>query len=253
MKNKLHRRSLLKKAGSTALGVSALSTTWPASADPADETISFRSVLPGKLDRPWPGPEYCSNPLQDWHVHSGRLECISAGDRNVALLTRDVSERIGDLQVSVRLGGLSNAAYEQGFAGFWIGAKHPMNDYRATAIYGCGMNAGINADERLFIGRFEASAPRVRPGDEMQLQFHARPSATGYTAMLRAISLAGNHSMEIHHDVPLDWLTGGLALVCSSGWSIPLHLSLCSSRIPASIFRISTAADPCASGSRTGP
>lgn len=227
MKNKLDRRSFLKKAGSTALGVSALSMPWPASSQSAEEAISFRSVWPAKLNRPWPGPEYWSNPLQDWRVHSGRLECISAGgDRNVALLTRDVSERTGDLHMSVRLGGLSHAAYEQGFVGFRIGAKHPMNDYRATAIYGRGMDAGINADGRLFIGKLEVSAPRVQLGDEMQLLFHARPSVTGYTATLRAISLAGNHSVEIHRDVPSAWLTGGLTLVCSSGPVDPTPVEL---------------------------
>ena len=179
--------------------------------------ISFRSAWAHEVNRPWPGPEYWPNPLQDWRIREGRLECFSpGGDRNVALLTRDVAERPGDLTLGVRLGRLDSAPLENGFVGFRIGAKSPMNDYRATAIYGRGMHVGINADGRLFIGTLEAGAPKVDLGRELHLELHAQPSGTGYLVTLRATSMDRSHAAETAREVPAQWLTGGVALVCSS-------------------------------------
>ena len=219
MKNSLNRRSFLKKAGGTALGAAALTFTGPALANSADDPgQSFRSVWSHGINRQWPGREYWSNPLQDWRIREGRLECFSAGgDRNVALLTRRIAERTGDLLLRVRCGPLDAAPRARGFVGFRVGIKSPMNDYRADAIYGRGMNAGVNADGRLFLGALKPSAPTIDITHEMQLELQARPSATGYTVKLRAASVHGGHAAEVEQEVPSDWLVGGLALVCSSG------------------------------------
>ncbi|MGC8549128.1 MAG: alkaline phosphatase D family protein [Acidobacteriaceae bacterium] len=211
------RRSFLKSAGVTALGATALSR-WPAAAEEARRNPSFRSQWPESFSRPWPGQQYWSNPLQDWRVQDGRLECFSpGGDRNVFLLTREVADRRGDLTMSVQLGKLDKKETTQGLVGFRIGIKNPMNDYRATAIYGRGMNLGIHADGRLFIGELEASAPRVNLNRDVVLQMHASPSAQGYKVLLRASAPTGKKAVEVTREVPADWITGGVALVCSSG------------------------------------
>ena len=221
MKNRLDRRSFLKSVGSTALGASACSWDWPSLGEAPVASPSFKSTWPS-AQRPWPGPEYWPNPLQDWQVRAGRLECVSAGgDRNVALLTRDISARDGDLKLSVELGKLDAAAPAEGFVGFRVGTKHRMQDYRATAIYGQGMNAGVLADGRLFIGAPDDAAPRIELNDPIRLELHAQPSAAGYKAVLRATSLHGSHAAEVARTVPGEWLTGGLALVCSSGAVAP--------------------------------
>ena len=217
MRNRIDRRSFLKKSGGTALGTTAFSLARPAIAAETPDEISFRSMWPRDALRPWPGPEYWPNPLQDWRVSEGRLECFSpGGDRNVALLTREISSRSGNLVLGVRLGQIGNASLERGFVGFRVGTKHQMGDYRAAAIYGRGMDAGVNADGRLFIGVLEASAPKVDLGGEIHLQLEARPSAAEYTVSLRATSVHTGKVAEITRHVPNDWLTGGVALVCSS-------------------------------------
>ena len=231
MPYRLNRRSFLKKAGSTALGASALSWNWSATAAETDPAASFRSAWPQAVDRPWPGPEYWSGPLQDWRIRGGRLECIAAGaDRNVALLTREVAARPGDLTLGVTLGRLDEAVLDRGYVGFRIGCKHQMNDYRATAIYGRGMEAGIHADGRLFLGTLEASAPRVDLNTDLntglRLQLHAKPTASGYQLTLEAASPHGGHSARITRVIPADWLTGGLALVCSSAAPTPSPVAL---------------------------
>jgi hypothetical protein len=144
---------------------------------------------------------------------------LFAGRRshNVALLTRTVADRPGELTLSVRCGQLEQTTLDQGFVGFRIGIKHQIEDYRAAAIYGRGMSAGINADGRLFIGSLETSAPKIDLADELRLEFHAQPSVAGYAVLLRATTRPQGRTVETTRDVPADWLSGGLALVCSSG------------------------------------
>ncbi len=217
MKKRLSRRSFLKKAGYTAFGTVALSGHRLSDAEEAGGNSSFQSQWPKTLSRPWPGPEYWSNPLQDWRVQNGRLECFSpGGDRNVFLLTREVAHRRGDLVMSVRLGKLDEGALKQGCVGFRVGIKNPMNDYRATAIYGRGMNVGINADGRLFIGTLEKSAPLADLNRELHLHLQAAPLSTGYKVVLRVTDADGQNAVETSREVPDTWIAGGLALVCSS-------------------------------------
>jgi hypothetical protein len=46
-----------------------------------------------------------ANPLQDWRIAKGRIECTNAAaDRNVQVLTRHIGERKGTLDMRVRVG-----------------------------------------------------------------------------------------------------------------------------------------------------
>ena len=218
MKNQLDRRSFLKKAGSTALGVTALTLTGSELGAHAEARESFRSSWPHDVSRAWPGPEFWTNPLQDWRLRDGRLECFRpGGDRNVVLLTREVTARNGDLALSVRVGQIEQKPLDRGFVGFRVGIQSLVDDYRAAAVHGRGMNAGVNADGRLFLGTIDPSSPKVDLTHDLRLDLHAAPSNGGYKVVLRATSLSGEHSAEISREVPAEWLTGSLALVCSSG------------------------------------
>jgi hypothetical protein len=82
-------------------------------------------------EREWIGPEYRTNPLQDWKLADGRMECrVAGGDRNVFLLTKEVGDRQGDLSMSVKLGRLEGQSgpLSEGFAGFRLGIKGQFND-----------------------------------------------------------------------------------------------------------------------------
>ncbi len=182
----------------------------------------FRSRWPDAIERPWVGPEYWSNPLQDWRVREGRLECfVAGGDRNVYLLTREVQAARGELAMSVRLGRLEEdrAPLEEGFVGFRLGIRGNFNEYRDSAVRGFGVNAGMAADGRLFIGRLEAAAPRVSPPlEDVELRLNARPAGPSYKVTLEALDRQGRKLAEVaRQDVQGEWLPGGLALVCSSG------------------------------------
>lgn len=217
MSEQINRRSFVKRAGVATAGASALARDVQTRAALEQPVPSFQSTWTADVDRPWVGADYWTNPLQDWRVRAEHLECHSAGgDRNVALLTRSVADRAGDLQLSVRFGPLDTATREQGFVGFRVGVKHQFEDYRAAAIYGQGLNAGVNADGRLFIGSLEPAAPRVNLAGEVRLRLEATALESGYSLSLRADGPSQSATVEIKRDVPSDWLTGGVALVCSS-------------------------------------
>src|SRR5687768_14688711 len=97
----------------------------------------FRSRWDACPDRLWLGPEYWANPLQDWQTANGRIECTHAApDRNVHVLTRQLGERVGTLDMRVRLGRLGNAPAPAESAGFRIGAQGPLAEYRNNLIFG---------------------------------------------------------------------------------------------------------------------
>ena len=187
----------------------ALIGVWPADAQ-------------SDAERPWIGPDFWSNPLQDWRLRNGRIECItSGGDRNLFLLTKELGDAAVDFSTSVILGRVEGDQdpLGEGFAGFRIGIRGEFDDYRDSAIYGKGMNAGVASDGMLFIGAPDASGPRVANFPRtMQLRLDARSISGGYRLQISAIDFTGNvlASASRENISPAD-LQGGLALVCSSG------------------------------------
>ena len=124
------------------------------------QAADFTSAWPQSVERIWIGPDYWANPLQDWRVSEGRLECIiPGGNRNVNLLTYQLSADRGGFTTSVRLGRTrpSEGALSAGWVGFRLGIRGQVDDYRYAALRGTGIDAGLNTDGRLFIGEESAS------------------------------------------------------------------------------------------------
>ena len=182
----------------------------------------FQSDLPTDLTRIWVGPEYWANPLQDWQLNDGCIECVqSGGDRNVYLLTRSISARDGYFNMSVTLGQLdpSAEALDDGFVGFKIGIQGQFDDYRDCAVRGAGFRAGLHTGGRLFIGKIDPSAPViVPPYEDITLTLSAVLHGETYALTLAATDAAGQTLSQVSRmDIAADWLTGGVALVCSNG------------------------------------
>ena len=121
----------------------------------SDQKSDFRSDWPKDVVRTWVGPEYWANRLQDWRIANGRLEClVSAPNRCVHVLTRQLGVHKGEFKMSVHFGLLNkeSSSSAKNRVGFRIGAQGEFNDYRDSAIYGKGLDAGITATGKLFIG-----------------------------------------------------------------------------------------------------
>src|SRR6266542_924320 len=113
---RLTRRRFI--AGSASFAASSVAARLlPAHAQqPAAE---FRSRWDACPDRLWLGPEYWANPLQDWQIANGRIECTNRSpDRNVHVLTHQLGERHGTLEMSVRIGRLGSAPGPSESVGF---------------------------------------------------------------------------------------------------------------------------------------
>ncbi|MCC6538865.1 MAG: alkaline phosphatase D family protein [Bryobacterales bacterium] len=178
---------------------------------------AFQSELPSGVDRPWIGPEYWANPLQDWRLRDGRIECFQpGGDRNVYLLTHEAAGE-GTLLLRVRTGRLDfpGSALATGFVGFRVGIRGFFDDYRDSAVYGTGVHAGLATDGRLFIGTPSASTPQLATQfEEVELRLEIAAGSWRLAAHDKQGELLG----EVRRTgVPAEWQTGGLALVCHSG------------------------------------
>ncbi len=113
---------------------------------PSDKN-TFTSNWNTSESRTWIGPDYWTNPLQDWQAEKGRLSCLVAGaNRSIHLLTHSLGSESGDFETRITI-GLPTPVLETnsvGWAGFLIGAKGEFNDYRDDALYGKGIKAGIS-------------------------------------------------------------------------------------------------------------
>ncbi|MCF7975342.1 MAG: alkaline phosphatase D family protein [Phycisphaerae bacterium] len=185
------------------------------------KAAEFESDFATGVERVWIGPEYWANPLQDWRLNQGRIECMqSGGDRNVYLLTRSVDSRPGDLEVTVTLGQLQkDVELNEGYVGFKIGIRGQFGDYRDSAVRGDGYRVGMHTDGRLFIGRYDESVTPLKvPFDHVTLKLTAVPAGDTYAVTLKAVDAEGKVLSSVtRNDLKADWLVGGIALACSHG------------------------------------
>ena len=182
---------------------------------------NFCSILPADIQRVWIGSEYWSNPLQDWQLKDGRIECItSGGDRNVYLLTHELAQNAGAFKMSVRVGRLDEGEnLDEGWVGFKVGVRGEFDDYRDNAVRGIGLAVGMTTRGQLFISSPKSDSRMVSvPFQDISLEFSARPAGDKYDALLVASDSNGNVLSRCEQkDLDSDWFEGGVALVCSRG------------------------------------
>lgn len=178
----------------------------------------FVSEFAAAPDRVWIGPDYWANPLQDWRIQSGTLACIKAGpNRSVHLLTRDLQAGLG--LAIIEADGLSfvPAAGEQGteaWAGFRLAARGRFGDYRDSAVYGRGIDGGVRADGRLFVGGVVASTA-ITIADVRTLRATLIPQSRAYVVSVEAIDEHGRELGRVtSQPVEPDQAHGNIALVC---------------------------------------
>lgn len=215
-KTKLSRRRFI--AGSASLAASSLVTPL-LRADAVQPATEFRSNWDRCHDRVWLGPEYWANPMQDWRVANGRIECTNAAsDRNVHVLTRQLAERSGTLDMRVRVGSIGSESLTVGSVGFRIGAQGPLLEYRNSLIFGRGLDAGINPDGSMFVGDARSAKGVTVPTDDTELRLTAEPGGDGYTVTLTARDARGKELGAVSREnVRPGQLVGNLALVCNFG------------------------------------
>lgn len=141
----------------------------------AEKTIKtsqlFKSDFNSSKERTFIGPEYWSNPMQDWQVRNGELEClVSNKNRNVHLLTKKLDSIDGDMQmnVSLKLLNIGEDSQLKNWVGFSIGSQGKFDDFRSDAVFGKGLNVGVTTNGNLFID--EISEDKVNKEIQSHLQ-----------------------------------------------------------------------------------
>lgn len=206
------RRQFIETTAATASAALLARQSFAAVSAGGDKV--FASDFAGTPDRVWIGAEYWANPMEDWKIAGGRLECLSRGsDRTVHLLTCELTQAAEPFAMSVRLGMIETG--KVGAAGFRFGIHDPLNDYRGNCFFGGGWNAVVKADRTLFmVGRSAKLDDKADLGD-ITLQLTVKPAGDHHEAALIAMNSAGEivGTLEAPIKEAPDQLYGNVALV----------------------------------------
>ena len=188
----------------------------------------FTDHFPDGIQRTWIGPDYWTNPMQDWQLNNGRIEClITARNRNVNILTRRVDNVRNGFAFSVRMGLLTDTLppSKNNWIGIRVGSKGRFHDYRDDAIYGKGLNIGITTKGELFIGE-----PPVKEDKNaimlvsylkknILLEMDLKKTDGKYLMTVNAKDPSSGKVLATteQEDVPAQNVTGSLALVSHFG------------------------------------
>lgn len=197
----------------------------------AEAAAAFKSNWQEDLDRVWLGADYWANPLQDWQVRAGRAECITAKpNRNIHVLTRELADKKGDLQMSVtigRIGSSSLAGDGKGSVGFKIGIlgtlrDYPeLRDYRNNLAFSSGWDLGITAAGGLFFGDARQPLEKVDLGttEAVKLKLCVQPKGAAYQLTLSVHDARDERIIGSLSKVDLrpNQLIGNLAIGCNFG------------------------------------
>ena len=175
----------------------------------------FQSEWHTDPDRVWIGPEYWANPMEDWRIENGRLECVRGGNnRNIHLLTHDTGNVEGTFAMEVRTGRLSRDD-EKGSVGFRIGIRDEINDCRARCIKGKGVDIGLSHDGLLFIGKNRSKQPIPEKAlKDLRLVMRGETRGPFFLISIEALNVSTGSSYGFHAARLNDnGMHGNLALV----------------------------------------
>ncbi|MDY7396048.1 alkaline phosphatase D family protein [Aureibaculum sp. 2210JD6-5] len=182
----------------------------------------FISNFNSSQPRTFIGPEYWSNPMQDWQIENGELKClVSKANRNVHILTKKLDTVKGNFKMSVELKvlNISDSVKNNDWVGFSIGSKGEFNDFRDNAIFGKGLNLGITTNGNLFIDKIldnqvnKENKNTIQSGAKLEVEL--KYSNNSYQLILSLYKPNSNKSITqiIKENVEADKLAGDLVLV----------------------------------------
>lgn len=188
----------------------------------------FIPDIAANITRPWPGKDFWANPAEDWSAAKGRLEnSFSGGNRNVVLLSAEVSKEKGPFNARFLLDQISFELFGEGFAGFQAGLQAPSGDFREAAVLGTGFAAGIDFNGHPFIGKTKAGGePLPLPLRGIVLELKGAPAdGEFYDLSLLVQDATGKILRTVSTRAHESWLPGLIAMTASSQPAIPADLA----------------------------
>ena len=212
---KATRRNVIKTLGAAA-AAAGLSPT-EAQANPS--AANAKECSWGKTNnRVWLGGQYWANPMEDWRISDGAAEVQSGGgNRNIHLITHQLTDPAAGFETQVTVQQLGEAK-KAGGAGFRVGIKTEINEYRSNAFANNGMQIGLRG-QQLFIGPKSVDTD-LDISEPTTLRLVAE--AAGNQVKL---TLTGG-DYEVSHNVAAEQLLGNIAVVSNFGRSARSKASL---------------------------
>ena len=211
----LTRRFALKVFGfaATCFGIGKQSDAQDDSA--SSSTVSGATTIVSwseTHDRVWLSGECWANPMEDWRVVDGAAECQSTGgDRNIHLITHQLTDASKTFEMSVVL-SRAEINKQDGGAGFKIGIKSELDEYRSNCFAKNGYRAGI-LDGKLVLGSQSADAAGLEDPQNVTLRLTSRPDGQKCELTLIAIDQNGKELGRISGTQNGASLLGNIAIV----------------------------------------
>lgn len=162
-------------------------------------------------DRVWLGGEYWANPMEDWRVIDGGAECLSnGGNRSVHSLTHQLTRIDKAFTMSVTIRRLSSSKNDGG-AGFRLGARSELNEYRSNCFVQSGYDAGIKGGNLVLGNKSIALSDDVKDKD-VTLLLSAKPQL-GASQITLVAQIDSIRIGSISHLASEDELLGNVAVV----------------------------------------
>jgi len=182
------------------------------------------------ITRTWIGPDYWTNPLMNWQLSNGRIECTHGGLVNeVHTLTHQLVGGDGSFQMQTRVGLLRELDITDEkavFAGFKFGAVGHRNDYRSNIYFDIEsgfaeelmreppLQAGISSDGRLVINsKVSEIVLTSRDLNECVLKLKVDCAGNRVTVRLE-VEKANGETTSLESKIERDALVGNVALAC---------------------------------------
>lgn len=204
------RRSAIKTLGvaATVAGLPSHSSAQ----DSSDKRGTDQCPWSVTHDRVWLGGQYWANPMEDWRVIDGAAECLStAGGRNVQLITHQCTKPSAGFEMSVSVRQVEKAKGDGG-AGFRVGVRSEINEYRSNCFAGGGLVAGL-ADGKLVLGRKSSPTQLDPAASDVLLKLVAEPADGGMVQLRLTAENVDGEMGEVSARVAADDLLGNVALV----------------------------------------
>lgn len=213
-----HRRALLQIIAASSAWLSlpkfARSDDAPAALPTQGESLAnaTRVSWSDTHDRVFLSGDCWANPMEDWRVVDGAAECQkAANNRNIHLVTHQLTKPGGNFSMTVELSQVEMAGTDGG-AGFQVGIRSDINEYRSNCFSRGGVTAGVKGG-KLMIGKSSKAVAGLDPVQGLTLTL----TGTDGELTLVAMDTAGVELGRISQTVNPDLLLGNVALVNNFG------------------------------------
>lgn len=202
------RRTAIQSMGAAAALASLAPRLEAQSADSSPSACAWSKTH----DRVWLGAEYWANPMEDWRIVDGAAECqTSGGGRNVHLITHQLTDPMAGFEMHVTMRRVATNDVEGG-AGFRVGVKSELNEYRSNAFARGGFRAGWQ-DGNLILGQRSLPSKLDPESGEVRLSLKASRSGQRVSLQLTAESDSQDVAETVSTTVEPQLLMGNVAVV----------------------------------------